>query len=64
LSFALNDYLDRKSLSHPMGDFAPRVKMPVYNPQIPGSSVDQNPPPPDFSSYNGGSGAPYYSDQN
>lgn len=35
LSFALNDYLERKSLSHPLGGDAPRVKMPVYNPQIP-----------------------------
>ena len=48
LSFALNDYLERKSLDHPMGGDAQRVKIPVYNPQISVPSVDQNPPPPNF----------------
>jgi hypothetical protein len=47
-----------------MGGDAPKVKMPVYNPQIPGPSVDQNPPPPSFPSNNGGSDAPGYGGPN
>lgn len=47
-----------------MGIEAQKVKMPAYNPQIPGLGGDQNPPPPNFPSNDGGSSAPGYGGPN